>query len=76
MGENVIHKLGSLDLSWTTVVKLFVLAVLVFLLIAAGRWGASKVQSGVKSASGKVKELVPGGSTPNTTKADPRYAGV
>lgn len=76
-GENVVHKLGRLDLSWATVLKLLVLSILVFLLIAGGRLGAAKVQAMLSSGASKVKAAVTGGdaSTP-ATAYDPRTAGI
>jgi hypothetical protein len=73
-GENVVHKLGRLDLSWGTVLKLLLLAVLVFLLLAAGKAGAAKVQAMLAQGAGKVKTAVTGG-TP-ATASDPRTAGL
>lgn len=76
MGENVIHKLAGLDLSWGTIFKLVILAVIVGLLVLIGIYGSKRVAAGFKKGVDKVKEVLPSGATPAATTADPRFAGV
>ena len=76
MGENVIHKLGTLDLSAKTALKLVLVAVLAFVIIALGRMGAAKVLSlGAKGVE-KAKAAVAGASAAPVQSSDPMSAGL